>query len=173
MGSQRVGHDWVTFTSLKAEDMGEKLAPGRPHGSCLITIPLFSSILLNLEENRCWTRKRNYFWIKSLIINSTEELDFRGTWFQSPILSHPSPNLSENEAITTRAISCWNGTCVCVQSCPVICSSMDSNPLGSSVHGVLQTRILKWVAVSFSRESSWPRNQTQMWSNSHISCTGR
>ena len=96
----------MTFTSLKAEDMGEDLASGRPHGSCLITIPLFSSILLNLEENWCWTRKRNYFWIKSLIINSTEELDFRGTWFQSPILSHPSPNLSGNETITGLATCC-------------------------------------------------------------------
>ena len=36
------------------------------------------------------------------------------------------------------------------------------NPQGSSVHGILQARILEWVDVSFSRESSWPRNQTQV-----------
>ena len=33
---------------------------------------------------------------------------------------------------------------------------------GSSVHGILQARILEWVAVPFSRGSSWPRDQTQV-----------
>ena len=33
---------------------------------------------------------------------------------------------------------------------------------GSSVHGILQARILKWVAISFSRGSSWPRDRTQV-----------
>ena len=44
---------------------------------------------------------------------------------------------------------------------------MDSSPPGSSVHGILQARILEWVAISFSRESSQPRDQTQ------VSCIGR
>ena len=37
---------------------------------------------------------------------------------------------------------------------------MDSSPPGSSVDGILQARILEWVAISFCRGSSWPRNQT-------------
>jgi len=37
---------------------------------------------------------------------------------------------------------------------------MDYSPPGSSVHGILQARILEWVAISFSRASSWPRDQT-------------
>ena len=40
--------------------------------------------------------------------------------------------------------------------------SVDYSLLGSSVHGILQARILEWVAISFSRGSSWPRNQTQV-----------
>ena len=36
----------------------------------------------------------------------------------------------------------------------------DCNPPGSSVHGIFQARILEWVAISFSRISSWPRDQT-------------
>ena len=40
------------------------------------------------------------------------------------------------------------------QSCPTLCDLMDCNPPGSSVHGILQARILEWVAVSFSRGSS-------------------
>ena len=39
---------------------------------------------------------------------------------------------------------------------------MDCSPLGSSVHRILQTRILEWVAVPFSRGSSWPRDQTHI-----------
>ena len=38
---------------------------------------------------------------------------------------------------------------------------MDCSPPGSSVHGILQARILEWVAIFFSRESSQPRNWTQ------------
>ena len=37
---------------------------------------------------------------------------------------------------------------------------MGCNPLGSSVHGVSQTRILEWVSIFFFKGSSWPRNQT-------------
>ena len=42
---------------------------------------------------------------------------------------------------------------------------MNCSPPGSSVHGILQARILEWVAISFSRGSSRPRNQAQ------VSCT--
>ena len=39
---------------------------------------------------------------------------------------------------------------------------MDCSPSGSSVHGIFQARILEWVAISSSRGSSQPRNQTQI-----------
>ena len=48
------------------------------------------------------------------------------------------------------------------QSCPTLCDPMDCSPPGSSVHGILQARILEWVAISFSRGSSQPRNRTQV-----------
>ena len=48
------------------------------------------------------------------------------------------------------------------QSCPTFCDPMDCNLPGSSVHGVSQARILEWVAISFSRGSSWLRDQTQV-----------
>ena len=51
------------------------------------------------------------------------------------------------------------------QSCLTLCDPMDCSPPGSSVHGILQARILEWVATSFSRESSWPRDWTEV---SHI-----
>ena len=45
--------------------------------------------------------------------------------------------------------------CVCMlvaQSCPTLCDPMGYSPPGSSVHGVLQARILEWVAIPFSRD---------------------
>ena len=47
---------------------------------------------------------------------------------------------------------------------------VDHNPLGSSVHGILQAKILEWIAVYYSRGSFWPRDQTHV---SCISCIGR
>jgi len=46
------------------------------------------------------------------------------------------------------------------QSCLTLCDPMDCNLPGSSVHRILQTRILEWVAISFSRGFSQPRDQT-------------
>ena len=48
------------------------------------------------------------------------------------------------------------------QSCPILCDSMDCGPPGFSIHGVFQARILAWVAISFSRGSSPPRDRTQV-----------
>ena len=47
------------------------------------------------------------------------------------------------------------------QSCPTLCNPMDRGLPGSSVHGILQARILEWVAISFSRGSSQLRDQTR------------
>ena len=44
------------------------------------------------------------------------------------------------------------------QSCPTLCDSEDDSLPGSSVHGILQARILEWVAIPFSRGSSQPRD---------------
>ena len=41
-----------------------------------------------------------------------------------------------------------------VRSCPTLCDPMDWGLIGSSVHGILQARILEWVAIVFSRGSS-------------------
>ena len=47
-----------------------------------------------------------------------------------------------------------------VQSCLTLCNPMDCSLSGSSVHGIFQARVLEWVAISFSRGSSQPRNWT-------------
>ena len=64
--------------------------------------------------------------------------------------------------------------CVCAKSlqlCPTLCDPKDCSLLVSSVHGILQARILEWVAMPSSRASSWPRDQTPVSCGSCI--TGR
>ena len=46
------------------------------------------------------------------------------------------------------------------KSCPTLCDCMDCSPPGSSIHGILQARILGWVAIPFSRGSSQPTDRT-------------
>ena len=50
--------------------------------------------------------------------------------------------------------------CVCAQSCPTLCNPTDCSLPVSSVHEIFQERILEWVAIPFSRGSSWPRDRT-------------
>ena len=54
-----------------------------------------------------------------------------------------------------------------LQLCPTLCDPMDCSQPGSSVHGILQARVLERVATPSSRGSSQPRNQT------HVSYTSR
>ena len=93
--------------------------------------------------------------------------------FQSEIVNSVKPQKTE---WTFRVGSgTWGklqrDTCVCVkslQSCLALCDPMDSNLPGSSVHGILQARILEWVAISSSRGSSQPRDQTcTFWISCH------
>ena len=82
-------------------------------------------------------------------------------------------------SLTSHAIYCLrifqvrNTVCVCVCVCvsvaqlyPTHCDPMDCSPPGSSVHGILQARILKWVVIPFSRGSF------QIMDRTWVSCTG-
>ena len=72
-----------------------------------------------------------------------------------------------NRITLINVISEW---VLLAQSCPTLCDPTDSSPPGSSVHGILQVRILQWVAIFSSRGSSQPRDWTHV---SYVSCTGR
>ena len=73
-----------------------------------------------------------------------------------PVLNERSLGKQREECCCCR--------CLAVKSCPTLCKPMDYSPPGSSVHGIFQARILEWVAISFSKESSQIRDWT------HISC---
>ena len=65
------------------------------------------------------------------------------------------PNITANYALYA----------VGVQWCPTLCNPLDCSPPGSCVREILQARILEWVAISCSRESSqpWRWNRDLLW----------
>ena len=52
----------------------------------------------------------------------------------------------------------WDVGAKSLRLCLTLCDPMDCSPPGSSVHGIIQARILEWVAMPSSRGSSWPRD---------------
>ena len=79
--------------------------------------------------------------------SGSRRLSLPGSWFCACSFHH--------------TFSC---VCICVlvtQSCPTLCDHMDHSLPGSSVHWILQDRILEWVAMPSSSESSQPRDRTE------------
>ena len=66
--------------------------------------------------------------------------------------------------VTCALSDCWKVKVkgLVAQSCPTLCDPMDCNLPGSCVHGLLQIRILEWVAIPFFRGSSRPGDRTQV-----------
>ena len=65
--------------------------------------------------------------------------------------------LQENKQFNNKIFNFLKKKKKVAQSCPTLCDPMDY-----TVHGILQARILEWVAIPFSRGSSQPRDQTQV-----------
>ena len=84
-------------------------------------------------------------------------------WLLGSLLFYRMQIMSEKTEVSMLLLSLLSLSLV-TQSCPGLCNSMDCSLLGSSIHGISQARILEWVAISFSRQSSQPRD----WS--HIFC---
>ena len=74
-----------------------------------------------------------------------------------------NPGTSEEGTVTWGPTADWKKKeSEVAQSCPTLCNPMDCKLPGSSVHGILQARILEWVAISFSKGPFQPRDQTQV-----------
>ena len=96
-----------------------------------------------------WTTEHTALNVYPSLYQSTSQTHFISAFFCCPWICH---------------------VCVCVQLCPTLYNPMDCRPLGFSVHGNFQARILECVAIFFSRASSWSRDWTH---SSCISCVGR
>jgi len=78
------------------------------------------------------------------------------SWF-CPLALPMSPPITDSISQFPSKAALPECVCVCaksLQSCPTLCDTMDCSPPGSSVHGILQARIVEWVAMLSSRVSS-------------------
>ena len=78
---------------------------------------------------------------------------FRSTWFKKRRESYGLRNRKSSKVTLCLLVA---------QSCLTLGDLVDCSPPGSSVHGILQARILEWVAISLARGSSRPRDRTQV-----------
>ena len=73
---------------------------------------------------------------------------------------------SQGAQLASPVVRVLNGTCMLLakllQSCPTLCDPMDCSRPGSSVRGILQARIVEWVAIPSSSASSQPRDQNRI-----------
>ena len=135
---------------------GSGRSPGEGNGN-----PLQYSCLENPMDRGAWwatlhgvTRSRTQL---KRLSRHARCLLWRCGQRRCPILETTQMSFSKGRDKLTAVHACCHSTCVCakeLQSCLTLCNPLDSSPPGSSVHGILQTRILKWVAIPFSRGSS-------------------
>ena len=113
----------------------------------------------NFNKGRIWSTVRQDEWGMSLFIGHLLIPDHCVRYWQH--------SLCLQEAQEWAVCCCYR---VSAQSCPTLCNPMDYSPPGSSVHRIFQARILEWVAIFYSRGSSWPRDWTHI---SCVSCIGK
>ena len=90
--------------------------------------------------------------LPSLHIVTKDLLDSTGSSTQYPVVTYMGKESEKEQRFFCEGLA--------IQSCLTLCDPMDCSPPGSSVHGILQARILEWIAIPFSRESSQPTDQT-------------
>ena len=93
------------------------------------------------ESSRLINKKVNHFWVGK---NCDQILHPKDQWVENKHLEKMLNIVSH---------------CMCAQACLTLCDPMmDCSPPGSSVHGILQARVLEWVAMPSSRGSSQPKD---------------
>ena len=142
MGSLRVGHNWVTLLSLFTFMHWRRKWQPTP-----VFLPGESQ-----DGGAWWADVYGVAWSRTWL-----------KWLSSSHCINPVSSvhtlLEFIVAIKNYQIVAWKVKVS--QSCLILCSPVDCSLPGSSGHEILQARILEWVAISFSRGSSKPRNQTR------------
>ena len=121
--------------------------------SCFLSLDITYSCFVILQ-----TRKRKLRGVGWLHLQKQLE------WKDTPGLQTPGPKFFLYDSHPPRSMvgsmRVWK-----VKVSHSVMTHMDYSPSGFSVHGILQARLLEWVAKPFSRASTWPRGRT------HVSCT--
>ena len=142
----------------------------------LMSIPQYSVLILGTWAVGLWDDLKVFWWscksnCQSGSLNNCgnrvhPQPNLEQSWFALGCISFPrrSPPSIEQSSLCYRVGS--RCCCLVAKSCLTLSSPIDCSPPSSSVHGISQARMLEWVAISFSRRSSWPREQI------HVSCIG-
>ena len=187
MGSYRVGHDWSNlavdysisgFGKEGREGKKVERREGRQVAASLDTRKRTLVWALSQKKKRwCYRREVTQSWptLRDPMDYSLPGFSIHGI-FQARVLEWGAIAFStEDEAISNPLSSSLSWglsqlTCICLsdikkesevaQSCLTLWDPMDCSLPCSCVHGIFQARVLEWVAISFSRRSSWPRDWT-------------
>ena len=153
----------------------------------------------DFQERKRWEAQRSSpeggVWKGRMGLHSPHRSSSLSTW-QRPNISYPVASSRSWISMGIRGIDFTSGSSwgsdmwvmrlkaelkvdllyvdVCAQSLqsgPTLWDPLDRSPPGSSVHVIFLARILEWVAMPFSRESSWPRDRTHVSCISWITCT--
>ena len=140
-----------------------------------VPLPLWAPISLPVKWRKLNCCKMKNHWTVVAKIptlsdrNSGVYREIQNITSKDPVI----PALWHQLPLVIPALPPWAFESTCslmhAKSRPTLCDPWDCSLPGSSVHGILQARILEWVAAS-SRESSWPRNWTHV---SYIFCNSR
>ena len=115
-----------------------------------------------VAELTCWKECFSFCFISNFLESSSDWssvpglLESSSDWSSDPGLVCTGWGRGRQQGDSHRALSCV--ACSVIQSCPVLCGPMDYSLPGFSIHGISQARMLEWVAISFSRGSSQPRD---------------
>ena len=132
---------------------------------------IFSWKIQYANLNGKFTRKRNSrFELEEESVCKYEDWEYtawRTVW--NEILADISRGKKKPQLSAISGLLMWMCAKL-LQSCRILCASMDWSPPGSSVHGTSQARVLEWVVLACSRGSSRPRDLTWI---SYVPCIGR
>ena len=132
----------------------------------------------------CWELRKWFLWItyvgeilKHLVLWTVHIPQLRNTWPKTQSMIQTWHSVSKygmtgfhHNLFSLLFLYAVAAAAKSLQLCPTLCDPMDYSPPGSSVHGILQARLLEWVAMPSSRRSSQPRDWTQ---GSQVSCIDR
>ena len=135
---------WATVHGVVKSDTTELCMHTHYFGLFLNSIIVFCSFL-------SWVCSRLIIWMVVV-----------AWWQKYPLFTDVTDNIFHLPFVCMRAKS--------LHSCQTLCDPMDCSPPGSSVHGILQAKILEWVAMPSSRGSSWRKDWTHI---AYIFCVGR
>ena len=158
--SPRPPVNWFLFRFCKWQELTSDVAGGREVGTVIRLGHRQASEWISVDGCVVFCSFPSFLqWITGsgcLFLQFLQLPDFLGSLLTSPCVCIPSfakVPWSTYDVVTFNA-----------QSCPTLCGPVDCSLPGFSVHGISQARILQWGAISNSRGSSWPRDQT------HVSC---